>query len=155
MGVFQADPWKGKNLPSWSPELWSSYLYYCLLSRSYTLPSNFPCCQGCPWLSHPWQVLLCSYLWGPADCLVLSSPLSGPSITCVRWLHQQCTPEIAWFPHAVLCFLPRIYWSSPSWGPGPMNLKLPPVFRKMTHQLSWMSIHPKAKLDAFPLLSLT
>lgn len=49
-GFFQTDPWRGNNLLSWSPGLWSCFLSGSLLSGSWTLPSH---CHWSQWCLQP------------------------------------------------------------------------------------------------------
>lgn len=54
---FQAVPWTGWSQLSWSSGLWSYFLVWPLLSRSWSPTSCGHCCHDCPWCSHPELVL--------------------------------------------------------------------------------------------------
>ena len=102
MGFFQAGTWIGQGLLSGSPGLFSSFLSYSYLSRTWT-----------SWPSQPWSIIPCLYVRGLAVCLSSSAPWSPVSAS-------KYTPVISQNARALLCCPSSRYWgnSSPPWGLG-------------------------------------
>lgn len=118
-GFFEADSWTHQSLPSWSPGLWSCILLCSLLSWSWTPSLHGHSNQDYPWIWHPQT--------GSSLTIKIRSSRASTlirfSITCQEALFNAFQK-----PHGyiLLCCPSSRYCDcqSPSWGAGPMNVKL-------------------------------
>lgn len=140
MAFFQSGPWTGQCLHSWSPRLWSFYLFIYLVPFSHDpslchliAETRLPLIFSCSSSSHHLNDELVSEVWGSAEYLPL---LVFQSSVIKNWLILYSRDLLNWFYSIVL----HGYQSgtSSSWGQGPENVRLLPDVWEGPHFLLFL-----------------